>query len=77
MFWLYFKPKLVGKGREREKKENIVPFHPTQRVIENSKKVAKNLKNSVKASFQAKIGWRWLRKRENKNYRSIPFLPDM
>ena len=77
MFWLYFKPKLVGKGREREKKENSVPFHPTRRVIENSKKVAKNLKNSVKASFQAKIGWRWLRKRENKNYRSIPFLPDM
>ena len=67
---------LVGKGREREKKENIVPFHPTRRVIENSKKVAKKLKNSVKASFQAKIGWRRLRKRENKNYRFIPFLPD-
>ena len=76
MFWLYFKPKLVGKGREREKKENIVPFHPTRRVIENSKKVAKKLKNSVKASFKAKIGWRRLKKRENKNYRSIPFLPD-
>ena len=67
---------LVGKGREREKKENIVPFCPTRRVIENSKKVAKKLKNSVKASFQAKIGWRRLRKRENKNYRFIPFLPD-
>ena len=24
-------------------------------------------------SFQAKIGWNSLRKRENKNYRSIPF----
>ena len=23
------------------------------------------------ASFQAKIGWKWLRKRENKNYRSV------
>ena len=67
---------LVGKGRDREKKENIVPFHPTRHVIENSKKVAKKLKNSVKASFQAKIGWRRLRKRENKNYRFIPFLPD-
>ena len=42
--WLYFKPKQVGKGSEREKIENIVPFRsvPTRRVIENSKKVAKN-----------------------------------
>ena len=28
------------------------------------------------ASFQAKIGWKMPRKRENKNYRSVPFLPD-
>ena len=28
------------------------------------------------ASFQAKIDWGWPRKRENKNYRYIPFLPD-
>ena len=28
------------------------------------------------ASFQAKIDWGWPRKRENKNYRSVPFLPD-
>ena len=27
-------------------------------------------------SFQAKIGWKRLRKRENKNYRSDPFLTD-
>ena len=27
-------------------------------------------------SFQAKIGWKLMRKRENKNYRSVPFLPD-
>ena len=26
------------------------------------------------ASFQAKIGWKRLRKRKNKNYRSVPFL---
>ena len=25
------------------------------------------------ASFQAKIGWKWLRKSESKNYRSVPF----
>ena len=28
------------------------------------------------ASFQAKIGWKMLRKRENKNYISVTFLPD-
>ena len=27
------------------------------------------------ASFQAKIVWKWPRKRENKNYRFVPFLP--
>ena len=27
------------------------------------------------ALFQAKIGWKRLRKRENKNYRSVSFLP--
>ena len=26
------------------------------------------------ASFQAKIGWKRLRKRENENYCSVPFL---
>ena len=28
------------------------------------------------ASFQAKIVWKTPRKRENKNYRFVPFLPD-
>ena len=28
------------------------------------------------ASFQAKIGWKMGRKRENKNCISVPFLPD-
>ena len=54
-------------------------FVPTQRVTENSKKIAKNfkkLKNLVMASFQAKIGWKRLKKREKKNYRFVSFLPD-
>ena len=54
-------------------------FVPTQRVIENSKKIAKifkKLKNLVIASFQAKIGWKRLKKRENKNYRFVSFLPN-
>ena len=28
------------------------------------------------ASFQAKIGWKRLRKCENKNYATAPFLPE-
>ena len=28
------------------------------------------------APFQAKIVWKWPRKRENKNYRFVTFLPD-
>ena len=28
------------------------------------------------ASFPAKRGWKWPRKRENKNSRFAPFLPD-
>ena len=34
------------------------------------------LKNSIMDSFQAKIGWRRMRKRENKNYSSVMFLSD-
>ena len=54
-------------------------FVPNQRLIENSKKKATNfkkLKNPVMTSFQAKIGWKRLKKRENKNYRFVSFLPD-
>ena len=47
--------------REREKIKNIIPFHSvqTRRILENSKKVAKKLKklkNTIMASFLAKIG---------------------
>ena len=30
----------------------------------------------IMGSLKAKIGWKRLRKRKNKNYRSVPFLPD-
>ena len=33
----------------------------------------KKLKNTFMASFQAKIGWKMQRKRENKNCHSVPF----
>ena len=51
-------------------------FVRTQRVIENSKKNFKKLKNPVMASFQAKIGWKRWRNGENKNCLSVPFVLD-
>ena len=63
---------------EKERKEKLsFRFVPTRRVIENYKKIVIKLKklkkNSILASFQAKIGWKRQRNRENKNYRSVPF----
>ena len=69
---------MENAGKERIKKVSF-RFVPTRREIENSKKIAKKfekLKNTVMASFQAKIGWKRMRKRENKNYHSVSFLPD-
>ena len=37
-------------------------------------KKIKKLKNTIVNSFQAKIDWRRMRKSENKNYASVPFL---
>ena len=78
--WLLFKPKRVGKGREREKIKIIVSINSNsthnREFQKNSKKIQKIKKNTIMASFQAKIGWEWPRKRENKNYRSNQFLPD-
>ena len=54
----------------------IVPFHsyPTPN-IKTPKQLAKKLKNTIMASFRAKIGWKRPRNSENKNYRSVSFLP--
>ena len=35
----------------------------------------KKLRNTIMASFQVKIDWKMLRKRKNKIYRSVSFLP--
>ena len=59
---MHFKPKLVGDGWESENKNyRSVLFHsiPTQRIIENSKKIAnkfKKLKNTILDLFEAEIG---------------------
>ena len=40
-------------------------------------KFKKEKKDTITASFQAKISWERLRKRENKKNRSNEFLPDL
>ena len=63
------------RPRKRENKNyRSVPLLLTRRVIGNSEKIAKKLKNSVMALFQAKIGWKRLENRENKklSFRSDP-----
>ena len=66
---------------QREKIKIIVSFRsvPTRRVRKIQNKIAKKfkkLKDTVMASFQAKIGWKRPRKRKNENCLSIPVLPD-
>ena len=61
----------MEKEEKEERKKIIVPFLPDR--LEN---IAKKLTCTIMASFQAKIGWKWLRKRENKNYIFVTFLPD-
>ena len=65
-----------GKARKQKLWFRSVP---AQHVIENSNKIAKKLKklkNTVVASFEAKIECKSLKKIENKNYCSVSFLPD-
>ena len=76
--WLHFKPKSVERGWEREKIKIRVSFRPvrTWRVIENFKKIAKKFKklnNTIMAPFWVKIGWKRMRKGENKDYRIVSF----
>ena len=69
--------KIGWKTQTKRKNKNYRSVPPTQRVIGNSKKIAKKfekLNNSIMASFQAKIGWKRPRNRKNINYRSVPFL---
>ena len=57
----------------------IVSFRPypmrNRKFQTNSKKI-KKLKNTIMASFKAKIRGETSRTGENKNYRSVPFQPD-
>jgi len=63
----------LEKAEKERKLELSSGFVSTRDVIENSKKIVKKLKNSIMASFQARIGWERPRKRENKYCRSVLF----
>ena len=61
---------------EKERKQKLTfRYVITCRVVENFNKIANKLRNTITASFQAKLGWKRQRKRENKDYRSVSFLP--
>ena len=47
-----------------------------QEIPKKQEKFKKILKNTVLASLKAKTGWKRPKKTENKNYRSVSFLPD-
>ena len=68
--WHPFKPKQVGKGRERENIKIIVPLRSypkrNRKLQRNSKKIKKI---PLWLHFEPKIGWKTRRKRQNKNYR--------
>ena len=67
----------IGWKMPRNRENKNYRSVPTQRVIENSKQIAKKLEilnNTIMASFQAKIGWKRPRNRKNIKYRSVPFL---
>ena len=51
----------------------------SKKKVENFKKKGKKfkkLKNTIIASFQANVSWKSPNKGENKNFRSISFLPE-
>ena len=64
--------------RKRENKN----YHSVSFVLDALKKIlkkigkkSKKLKNTIMASFQAKVSWKSPKKGENKNFRSFSFLP--
>ena len=68
-------PRLKEEEKGRKEKLSFRSV-PTWRITENSKKIPKKFKklnNTIMAPFRAKIGWKRLRKGENKNYRFVSF----
>ena len=71
---------LAKIGWKRMWKRDINIIIPILSYPTRNRKFQKNrkkFKNTIVASLQAKIGWKKPRKRENKNYRSALFLPEV
>ena len=68
----------MEKTEKGEKKINVLfrPCSTRNRKFKKNGKKFKNFKNTIMASFEAKIDWERQRKRKNKDCRSAPFLPD-
>ena len=69
----------LKKAKKGGKQKLSFRFVPIRRPIENFKKIDKKFrkfKNTIVATFQAIIGWKRPRNRENKNYHSVLFQPD-
>ena len=62
--------------RKRENKNFRSYPTPNVKTPKQLAKKLKKLKNTIIASFRSKIGWKRPRKSENKNYRSLSFLPE-
>ena len=65
---VHFNPKQVGRGREKQKIKIVVPFRSypalNSKLKKNSKEIQK-IKKHIIDSYQAKIGWKRMRKSEN------------
>ena len=73
-----FQAEIGWKRLKKRKIKIIVSFRTNPMPNRKFKKIAKKfkkLKNTIMDLFQAKICWRRMRKRENKNFRSVQFLP--
>ena len=65
--------------RKRENKNyHSIPFlsDAEQKTPKQIAKKLTKLKNTIMASFRAKISWKRPRQSENKNYRSVPYQPN-
>ena len=75
-----FQAKLDWKRMRKREIKIIIPFRSystrNKKFQKGSKKKQKKKKIAIVASFQAIIGRKKMRNRENKNYRSVSFLPD-
>ena len=68
----------IGRKRMRNREiKIIVPIRSYPKRNRKFHKISKKkCKNTIMVSFQAKIGWSTMRKSENKNSSSVPFLSD-